>query len=40
MEAVIHRAIENQMIALQKNNKVVLLFGTRRALKLIIHLID
>jgi predicted AAA+ superfamily ATPase len=30
MEAVIHRAIENQMLALQKSNKVVLLFGTRR----------
>jgi predicted AAA+ superfamily ATPase len=30
MEAVIHRAIENQMLALKKSNKVVLLFGTRR----------
>lgn len=30
MATLIHRVIENQMLALQKSNKVVLLFGTRR----------
>ena len=30
MQTIIPRVIENQMLALQKSNKVILLFGTRR----------
>ena len=30
MQTIIPRAIENQILALQKSNKVILLFGTRR----------